>query len=94
MLTHQSLLLLGIIDKKRQKYRLDDAVITIDEVKDVDTFIEVEMEGTKNEINEKKNICKKILIKLGVSENAICKNVWLCDIATRRIVYERKSKSS
>ena len=46
--------LLGIIDKKRETYKLDEFTITIDEVKDIDNFIEIEVDGEKSEIEFKK----------------------------------------
>lgn len=79
--------LLGVIDKKREKYVLDDATITIDDVKNIDTFVEVEVDGEESEIEEKKNYCKEILEKLGIPEKNLCKKIWLCDIATGRIKY-------
>jgi adenylate cyclase, class 2 len=79
--------LLGVIDKKREKFVLDDATITIDDVKDVDVFVEVEVDGEENEIEEKKKYCKEILGKIGIPEENLCKKVWLCDIATGRIKY-------
>ncbi|MFA7707835.1 MAG: class IV adenylate cyclase [Candidatus Pacearchaeota archaeon] len=79
--------LLGVIDKKREKYILGDATITIDEVKNIDNFIEVEVDGEENEIDEKKKYCKEVLKKLNIPEENICKKIWLCDIATGRIKY-------
>ena len=46
--------LLGTIDKKRETFELDNLSITIDEVKDVGNFIEVEADGEESEIEEKK----------------------------------------
>jgi adenylate cyclase class 2 len=74
--------LLGTIDKKRETYLLNDAIITLDEVKDIGNFIEVEVAGEETEIKEKKAQCLQILQTLGLSKEAICENIWLCDIAT------------
>ena len=81
--------LLGVIDKRREGYELDEFKITLDDVKDVDNFIEIEVDGEENEIAEKKESCYKMLEKLGVPRSNVCKKVWLCDIATGKIKYSR-----
>ena len=79
--------LLGTIDKKRETFELDNLSITIDEVKDVDNFIEVEADGEESEIEEKKQECIDMLEKIGIPKENICNKVWLCDIATGKITY-------
>lgn len=81
--------LLGTIDKKRKTYILDQFKITFDEVKDIDNFIEIEVEGEESEIDSKKAECMKLLGKIGLSEKNLCKGVWLCDIAIGKIKYDR-----
>ena len=81
--------LLGIIDKKRETYRLGEFTITLDEVKDIDNFLEIEVDGEESEIAVKKARCMAMLKKLGLSEKNLCQNVWLCDIATGKITYSK-----
>ena len=81
--------LLGVIDKKRETYRLGEFIISIDEVKDIDNFIEIEVDGEEYEIAEKKTQCIAMLEKLGLSKKNLCQNVWLCDIATGKITYKK-----
>ena len=80
--------LLGVIDKKRKTYSLDEFSITFDEVKDIGNFIEVEVDGEENEIEEKRNSCLEMLEKIGVSKDKLCKKIWLCDIATGKTKLE------
>lgn len=79
--------LLGVIDKKRETYKFNKFIITIDEVKDIGNFIEIEVDGEESEIEEKKAQCIELLEKIGLSRDDICDNVWLCDIATGKIKY-------
>lgn len=81
--------LLGIIDKKREIYRIGEFIISIDEVKDIDNFIEIEVDGEESEVLEKKAQCIAMLEKLGLSKNNLCQSVWLCDIATGKIQYKK-----
>ena len=81
--------LLGVIDKKRETYRLGEFIISIDEVKDIDNFIEIEVDGEESEIEEKKAQCIAMLERLGLSKKNLCQNVWLCDIATGKIKYTK-----
>ncbi len=74
--------ILGVIDKQRKVYSLDSFTITIDEVKDIGNFVEIEVDGSEYEISEKKEECAKMLEKLGISRDAIRNDIWLCDIAT------------
>jgi len=74
--------ILGVINKKRETYNLGDFKITIDEVKDIGNFIEVEVDGKESEVDEKKKQCLEIIEKIGIPKENICKNIWLCDIAT------------
>jgi adenylate cyclase class 2 len=79
--------LLGVIDKKRETFKFEDFIITIDEVKDIGNFIEIEMDGEESEINSKKAQCTELLEKLNIPKENICKGIWLCDIATGKIKY-------
>jgi len=81
--------LLGVIDKKRETFKLGAFSITIDEVKDIGNFIEIETDGEESQIAEKKAECLEVLKKMGLSEKNICKNVWLCDIATGRTTFTK-----
>lgn len=74
--------LLGIIDKKRKAYTFKNFTITVDEVKDVGNFVEVETDGEEHQIDEKKAGCLAVLEKIGLSKKDLCEEVWLCDIAT------------
>ena len=80
-------ILLGIIDKRRTEFKFEEFKISIDEVKNIDNFIEVEVDGEEAEIAAKKESCLGMLDKLGISRDKICKKIWLCDIATGRIKY-------
>ena len=79
--------LLGIINKKRTNFKYKEFTISIDEVKDIGNFLEIETDGEESEIVEKKAKCVKVLKELGLSEKNLCKKVWLCDIATGKIKY-------
>lgn len=79
--------LLGVIDKKRETFKFKDFTITIDEVKDIDNFIEIETDGEESEIESKKAKCIELLEKIGLSKKNLCNKVWLCDIATGKIKY-------
>lgn len=82
MLVNLGFKMLGIIDKKRKTYSLNDFKITFDEVKDIGNFIEVETDGDETQIEKKRAECIEVLEKIGVPRSKLCKNVWLCDIAT------------
>lgn len=82
--------LLGTIDKRREVYELEEFSISLDDVKNVGNFIEIETEGEESEMNEKRESCIKMLKKIGLSEKNICKNVWLCDIATGRMKWPQE----
>jgi adenylate cyclase, class 2 len=77
--------LLGVIDKRRETFKLDQFSITFDEVKDIGNFLEIEVDGEESEIEEKRAECIEMLKKLGLSEKNLAKKVWLCDIATGKI---------
>ena len=79
--------LLGVIDKKRETFKFKEFTITLDEVKDIGNFVEIEVDGEESEIDEKKTQCIEVLKKLGLSEDNLAKKVWLCDIATGKIKY-------
>ncbi|PIN89445.1 class IV adenylate cyclase [Candidatus Pacearchaeota archaeon CG10_big_fil_rev_8_21_14_0_10_34_76] len=81
--------LLGVIDKKRETYKFEEFTITLDDVKDIDNFLEIEVDGEESEIDEKKRQCMEMLKKLGLSEDNLCKGVWLCDIATGRTEWKK-----
>jgi len=84
--------MIGTINKKREEYALEEYLITIDEVKDIDTFAEVETDGGEREIEEKKKACKDLLLKLGIQPKDICENVWLSDIATGKMKYNKNEE--
>jgi len=73
--------LLGTIDKKRETFKVNDFTITIDEVKNIGNFIEIETFGEEDEIEAKKTKCLELLETLGIPKENQC-NIWLCDIAT------------
>ncbi len=75
---------LGTIDKYRKKFLLRDFVITLDDVKNIGSFIEVESEGSEQDIYRIKSECLEILERLGVPRENQC-NIWLCDIATGKV---------
>lgn len=77
--------LLGVIDKRREVYMFEQFTISIDEVKDIGNFLEIEVDGEEAEIKEKKAECMEMLKGLGLSEKNLAKKVWLCDIATGKI---------
>lgn len=79
--------ILGIIDKKRETFKLGEFTITIDEVKDIGNFVEIETEGEQTDVKEKKSSCVNMLSKLGLSEKNLTNKIWLCDIATGRTKY-------
>ena len=81
--------LLGTINKKRETYKLGEFIITIDEVKEVGNYIEVEVDGEESEIDGKKQKCIEMLEKIGVPKENVCQGVWLCDIATGKIKIEK-----
>ena len=79
--------LLGTIDKKRDTFKFKDFIITIDEVKGIGNFLEIELDGEESEIDSKKARCVELLEKINIPKKNICKGVWLCDIATGKIKY-------
>jgi len=87
MLKGLSFPLLGVIDKKRETFKFEEFIITIDEVKDIDNFVEIEVDGEESEIKEKKAKCIELLEKIGLSKDNLCNKIWLCDIATGKIKY-------
>lgn len=81
--------LLGVIDKQRETYTHNDFKITLDDVKDIGMFVEIETDGEESEIKEKKEQCAKLLEQLGISREKINNNIWLSDIATGRTTLEK-----
>ncbi len=81
--------LLGVIDKKRESFKIGEFAITIDEVKDIGNFLEIETAGEESEIADKKAQCFAMLEKLGLSKKNLCQNVWLCDIATGKTTFKQ-----
>jgi len=79
--------LLGVIDKKRLTFLYNAFKITIDEVKDIGNFVEIEVDGKESEIDEKKAQCIEMLEKIGLSKDNLTNKIWLCDIATGKIKY-------
>lgn len=76
--------ILGTIDKHRKKFILGEFEVTLDDVKDVGSFIEIEGKGTEKDVERVKKECLELLEKLGVPRANQC-NVWLCDIATGKV---------
>ena len=74
--------LLGVIDKERETYAFQEFTITIDAVKNIGTFVEIETQGEKDEIDAKKASCIAMLERIGLTKKDLCQNVWLADIAT------------
>ena len=81
--------LLGVIDKQRETYNYNEFKVTLDDVKDIGMFVEIEADGDKTEIPEKKEQCAKLLEQLGISKDKINNNIWLSDIATGRTKLEK-----
>jgi adenylate cyclase class 2 len=80
--------LLGVIDKERESYTFEKFSITIDAVKNIGTFVEIETEGEENEADEKQNACVALLEKIGLTKHDLCQNVWLADIATGKTIWK------
>ncbi len=76
--------LLGVVDKRRETYKLGEFIVTIDLVEGIGNFVEIETEGEEDEIEEKKAACLDLLEKIGLSKENLCQGVWLSDIATGR----------
>ncbi len=71
---------LGKIDKKRITYELGNYKISLDDIKGIGKFIEVETECGEKEAPGGRNLCIGVLESLGISrENLV--NFWLSDIA-------------
>lgn len=81
--------LLGVIDKKRETFKLGEFSITLDEVKDIGNFIEIETDGEEVEIKAKKEACAEMLEKIGISRMRIRNDIWLSDIATGRSTFKQ-----
>ena len=74
---------LGLIDKYREKFLLNEFEICLDKVKDIGTIVEIETDGNEQNWEEKQKSCIELLTKLGLSKNKQSKE-YLCDIATRK----------
>lgn len=74
---------LGLIDKFREAFKLEDFEICLDKVAGIGTFIEVETDGNEQNWKEKQKECIQMLKKLGLDESSLT-NEFLCDIATRK----------
>lgn len=73
---------LGIINKKRTVYLLNNFKISLDDVKNIGKFIEIESScQKKKDINLCRDQCLAVLENLGISSNKLV-NIWLADIAT------------
>jgi len=80
---------LGVIEKKRKKFKYKEFEICLDDVKDIGLFIEIETDGKPNEVKEKRESCIELLEKLGISRDNLC-NIWLCDIATGKTKFKKR----
>lgn len=74
---------LGLIDKYREAFNLDQFEICLDKVTGIGTFIEIETDGNESNWKEKQQECIELLKKLGLNENQLT-NEFLCDIATKK----------
>jgi adenylate cyclase, class 2 len=74
---------LGLIDKYREKFDLNEFEICLDKVKNIGTFVEIETDGNESNWEEKRNDCINLLKKIGLDEKDLT-NEYLCDIATKK----------
>jgi len=74
---------LGLIDKYREKFDLNEFEICLDKVKDIGTFVEIETDGDESDWKEKRQKCIDLLKKIGLTESDLT-NEYLCDIATKK----------
>jgi len=74
---------LGLIDKNRQQFVIDEYIICLDAVAGIGNFIEIETEGNDENYKEKHKGCMELLTKLGLSKKDLS-SVWLCDVATAK----------
>ncbi|MBT4192681.1 MAG: class IV adenylate cyclase [Candidatus Diapherotrites archaeon] len=73
---------LGLIDKYREKFKLNEFEICLDRVKDIGTFVEIETDGDESNCDIKRQECIDLLNTLGLNESDLT-NEFLCDIATK-----------
>ena len=74
---------LGLIDKFRETFNLNEFEICLDKVKGIGTFVEIETDGDESNWQKKQKDCIDLLKKLGLTEKALT-NEYLCDIATKK----------
>lgn len=74
---------LGLIDKKREKFKMGEFYICLDVVKGIGTFVEIETDGNEDDWEKKRAECISLLKKLGLDESFLT-DEYLCDIATRK----------
>jgi len=72
---------LGKIEKRRITYELGNYKISLDDVKGVGKFVEVETQCEEKEAPHKRSLCLDLLESLGISHEKQV-NIWLSDIAT------------
>ncbi|MEW6295854.1 MAG: CYTH domain-containing protein [Candidatus Diapherotrites archaeon] len=75
---------LGLIDKKREKFKLGEFEVCLDKVKGIGSFVEVETQGNTKNWKQKRMECIELLKKIGLNEKSLT-NEFLCDIATRKV---------
>lgn len=80
---------LGVIDKKREQYQLEDFNICLDQVKNIGNFVEIELMVKKG--GKKKTIvkCWQLAEKLGFSKRDKF-GYWFCDIAVSKVKWPQK----
>ena len=74
---------LGLIDKYREKFDLNEFEICLDKVTNIGTFVEIETDGNESNWKEKRQDCIELLNKIGLNEENLT-NEYLCDIATKK----------
>lgn len=73
---------LGKIEKERIVYMLNGFVITLDDVKNIGKFMEIETNCEKeSEINDRRDECISLLENLHISRENLT-DIWLANIAT------------
>lgn len=72
---------LGLIDKRREEFKLGDFSVCLDVVKGIGAFIEIETESDQSNWEQKHSQCIDLLKRIGLDEYSLT-DEFLCDIAT------------
>jgi len=72
---------LGRIEKRRSTYELGNYKISLDDVKGIGKFVEVETQCEEKEALQKRSLCLDLLESLGIPREKQV-HIWLSDIAT------------